>query len=131
MTRSEAEAIVAALVTLRESATDEQALSVPALYPAWRSGVAYTAGQRVLYRGVLYKVLQDHTSQADWKPEATPALWVVVSIDEYPEWVQPTGAHDAYNKGDKVTYNNLHYISLIDSNVYSPEAYPTGWELVS
>ena len=128
MTRAEAEAIVAALVKLRESATDEQALSVPVLYPAWRSETEYHAGDRVLHGGVLYKVLQAHTSQADWTPDITPALFVVVSLDEWPEFVQPTGAHDAYKKGDKVTFEGKHYISLIDGNVYSPAAYPAGWQ---
>lgn len=81
MTRAEAEKIIAALVTLRELATDEQALKAPTLYPAWRSGVAYTAGQRVLYNVVLYKVLQSHTSQADWVPgEGTESLYT--RIDE-------------------------------------------------
>lgn len=131
MTRAEAEAIIAALVTLRGSATDEQALAVPILYPAWRSGTDYAAGERVQYVGTLYKVLQDHTAQDDWTPDATPALWVVVSIEEYPEWVQPTGAHDAYNTGDKVSYNGTLYKSLIDGNVYSPDAYPAGWEAVT
>ena len=56
MTRAEAEAIIAALVKLREIATDEQALSVPALYPSWRSETAYQVGDRVLHEGVLYKV---------------------------------------------------------------------------
>lgn len=128
MTRAEAEAIVAALVKLRESATDEQALTVPALYPAWRSETEYHAGDRVLHGGVLYKVLQVHISQADWTPDITPALFVVVSLDEWPDFVQPTGAHDAYNKGDKVTFEGKHYISLIDGNVYSPAAYPVGWQ---
>ena len=63
MTRAEAEAILAALVTLRESATDEQALSVPVLYPSWRSGVDYAVGNRVRYNGTLYRVLQAHSSQ--------------------------------------------------------------------
>ena len=52
---------------------------------------------------------------------------------EIPVWVQPTGAHDAYNKGDKVHYPSATdpvYESLIDANVYSPEAYPQGWQLV-
>ena len=127
MTRAEAEAIVAALVKLRESATDEQALSVPVLYPAWRSGVDYVTGQRLLHGGTLYKCVQAHTSQADWTPDATPALWAVVSIGEYPEWVQPTGAHDAYNTGDKVSYNGKHYICTADANVYAPGVY--GWEI--
>lgn len=68
MTRAEAEALIAALVTLRESATDEQALKVPSLYPAWKPGMGYRAGDRFQFGGVLYKVLQAHTSQADWVP---------------------------------------------------------------
>ena len=127
MTRAEAEAIVAALVKLRESATDEQALSVPVLYPAWRSGVDYVTGQRVQHGGTLYKCVQAHTTQADWTPDATPALWKTVSIDEYPEWVQPTGAHDAYNTGDKVSYNGKHYICTVDANTYAPDVY--GWDV--
>lgn len=50
--------------------------------------------------------------------------------DEWPAWVQPTGAHDCYNIGDKVTYNGKHYTSTIDGNVWSPDAYPQGWEKV-
>ena len=129
MTRAEAEAILAALVTLREGATDAQALAVPVLYPAWRSGVAYVTGHRVLHGGVLYKCVQAHTSQADWTPDATPALWVVVSIDEYPEWVQPTGAHDAYNIGDKVTHNGKTWVSDVDNNVWEPGVY--GWKCIN
>ena len=49
--------------------------------------------------------------------------------EEWPEWVQPTGAHDCYNTGDKVTYNGQHYVSKIDGNVWSPDAYPAGWEV--
>ena len=126
MTRAEAEAIVAALVKLRESATDEQALSVPVLYPAWRSGVDYVTGQRVQHGSTLYKCVQAHTSQADWTPDATPALWVAVSVDEWPEWVQPAGAHDAYHRGDKVSYHDKHYICTADANIYAPDVY--GWE---
>lgn len=47
-----------------------------------------------------------------------------------PDFVQPTGAHDAYKKGDKVKFNGKIYESLIDSNVYSPTAYPAGWKEV-
>ena len=129
MTRSEAEAIVAALVKLREGATDAQALAVPVLYPAWRSGVDYVTGQRALHGGTLYKCVQAHTSQADWTPDATPALWVVVSIDEYPEWVQPIGAHDAYAAGAKVKHNGKRWVSDVDNNTWAPGTY--GWTEVT
>ena len=108
---------------------DATALDAMALYPLWKTDVAYAIGQRVRYGDKLYKCVQAHTSQGDWMPSATPALWVRVSIEEWPEWVQPTGAHDAYAKGDKVTYKGKRYISLIDGNTYSPDAYPAGWEM--
>ena len=108
---------------------DAAALDAMAIYPAWGADTAYAVGQRVRYGDKLYKCAQAHTSQDDWMPSATPALWVRVSIEEWPEWVQPTGAHDAYAKGDKVTYKGKRYISLIDGNTYSPDAYPAGWEM--
>ena len=110
------------------SLTDEDALQALELFPQWAIGRAYAVDERMQYNGVLYRVVQAHTSQADWTPDITPALFVVVSLDEWPEFVQPTGAHDAYKKGDKVTFNGKHYISLIDGNVYSPTAYPAGWQ---
>ena len=110
------------------SLTDEDALQAVELFPQWVTGHAYVVDERLQYNGVLYRVVQAHTSQADWTPDITPSLFVVVSLDEWPEFVQPTGAHDAYNKGDKVTFEGKHYISLIDGNVYSPTAYPAGWQ---
>jgi len=110
------------------SLTDADALESVELFPAWAAGVAYTVDERIQYGGTLYRVVQAHTSQADWTPDKTPALFVVVSLDEWPEFVQPTGAHDAYKKGDKITFEGKHYISLIDANVYSPTAYPAGWQ---
>ena len=78
----------------------------------------------------LYKVVQAHTSQADWKPDTSPALYTPIGLTPsgYPVWTQPTGAHDAYNKGDIVSYNEKLYRSLIDGNTWSPDAYPAGWE---
>lgn len=110
------------------SLTDADALESVELFPAWAAGVAYAVDERIQYGGTLYRVVQAHTSQANWTPDKTPALFVVVSLDEWPEFVQPTGAHDAYKKGDKVTFEGKHYISLIDANVYSPTAYPAGWQ---
>ena len=107
---------------------DAAALDAMAIYPAWEIGTAYAVNDRRRYGANLYKCVQAHTSQADWTPDATPALWVKVSVEEWPEFVQPTGAHDAYNTGDKVAYNGKRYVSLIDGNVYSPDAYPAGWE---
>ena len=110
------------------SLTDEDALQAVELFPQWVTGHAYVVDERLQYNGVLYRAVQAHTSQADWTPDITSSLFVVVSLDEWPEFVQPTGAHDAYNKGDKVTFEGKHYISLIDGNAYSPTAYPAGWQ---
>lgn len=110
------------------SLPDEDALQAVELFPQWVTGHAYAVDERLQYKNVLYRVIQAHTSQADWAPDITPALFVVVSLDEWPEFVQPTGAHDAYKKGDKITFEGKHYISLIDANIYSPAAYPAGWQ---
>ena len=131
MTREEAQAIVDALVTLREAATDETALTVPTIYPAWREGVTYTTGQRVRHDGTLYKILQDHTSQADWTPDAAPSLFAKVLIPDPEtilEWEQPDSTNP-YAKGDNVTHNGKTWISDIDGNVWEPGVY--GWNEVT
>lgn len=116
---------------MSENATDEEALDNILAFPKWEVGKEYVKDERIRYNDVLYKVLQSHTSQADWAPDIAVSLYVRVSIDEFPEWVQPTGAHDAYNKGDKVSHNDKHWESLIDANVYEPtESVPTLWKEV-
>ena len=90
------------------SLPDEDALQAVELFPQWVVGHTYVVDERLQYNGVLYRVVQAHTSQADWTPDITPALFVVVSLDEWPLFLQPTGAHDAYKKGDKVTFNGKH-----------------------
>lgn len=126
ITRAKMEKLIRALISLRESATDESALESVDIYPAWKADTEYTIGYRVAFGGNLYKCVQAHTSQADWTPDATPALWTRVSIEEWPEWVQPTGAQDAYNTGDKVSHNEKHWISTTDGNVWEPGVY--GWQ---
>lgn len=106
---------------------DENALESIELFPKWTVGIAVKAGERYRHQSLLWRVVQDHTTQADWEPQNTPALWTEVSLDEWPEWVKPTGAQDAYNQGDKVTFEGQHYISLIDGNTWSPAEYPAGW----
>jgi chitodextrinase len=117
------------------SLTDEQAMEVSTIYDPWKAGKTYAVGDFLTYgvNGVgdpqLYKVVQAHTSQADWTPDTAASLFVAIGLDAagYPVWSQPTGAHDAYNAGDVVDYNGTLYQSLIDGNVYSPVAYPAGW----
>lgn len=116
---------------------DEEAMEVATVYPAYEVGKAYKEKEMFTYgvNGVgdpqLYRVVQAHTSQEDWKPSETPALYTPIGFDDngYPIWAQPTGAHDAYNKGDIVDYNGTLYVSTMDGNTYSPDAYPAGWEL--
>lgn len=130
MKLEEAKKILADLVTLRESATDEQALAAPSLYPAWRAGVEYKVGTRVLYNDILYKVLIDHTSQADWTPDAAPSLFAKVLIpdaDVIPEWEQPDSTNP-YMKDDKVTHDGKTWVSTVDNNVWKPGEY--GWEVI-
>lgn len=104
---------------------DEEAESVTVLFEDWQTGVAYAVGDRRKYDGLLYRCVQAHTSQDDWTPPAVPALWVRTSTEEWPEWIQPTGAHDAYNQGDKVSHNGKHWISDVDANIWEPGVY--GW----
>ena len=126
MTRAQAERFRSAIDNVAQAADDSAALQSIELYPAWVAGQAYPSDYKVKYGGTLYKCVQAHTSQEDWTPDAAPALWAAVSVDAWPEWVQPTGAHDAYNRGDKVSYNGKHYICTADANVYAPGVY--GWE---
>ena len=105
---------------------DEQAETVTELFPKWESGIAYEIGDRRQYDGLLYRCVQAHTSQVGWEPPQVPALWTRTSIDEWPEWIQPTGAQDAYSKGDKVSHNEKHWISIVDANVWEPGVY--GWQ---
>lgn len=108
-----------------ESLPDEEALEGITLFPVWAVGIAYKVDERISYEDKLYRVVQAHTSQADWTPDVTPALFTEVAPPgEIPVWKQPTGAQDAYMIGDKVWYpekNTTVYRSLIDNNVWSPE----------
>ncbi len=108
------------------SLEDKDALEAVELFPAWRSGETYKAGDRVRHDGVLYECVQGHTSQSDWTPDITKALWkAVAEPGTIPEWVQPTGAQDAYNTGDKVRHNGNVWVSTVDNNVWEPGVY--GW----
>ena len=119
------ERLVAFIKAARLTADDNTALTGIDLYPSWAVGIAVAKDGRYQYNGKLYKCVQAHTTQADWTPDVSPALWVMVSLDEWPEWVQPTGAHDAYAKGDKVTHSSKKWTSDVDANVWEPGVY--GW----
>ena len=134
-----AEQLRRALQLFSEGLSDEQAMEVVAIYDHWKIGKYYSVGEFLTYGKnsvgdpQLYKVAQAHTSQADWTPDNTASLYTAIGLDDsgYPVWSQPTGAHDAYNKGDIVNYNGVLYESVIDGNTYSPDAYPAGWVVYS
>lgn len=112
--------------SMADTLQDADALEVRELFPEFQAGTEYKVGDRVRYINLLYKCVQAHTSQPDWTPDVVPALWTVVSVDEWPEWIQPTGAQDSYNMGDKVSHNDKHWVSTADANVWEPGVY--GWE---
>lgn len=109
------------------SLDDNDAVNAVKLFPTWTIGVSVTVGERYQYADKLYKCLQAHTTQADWKPDDSPSLWVGISdpAEEWPEWSQPVGSTDAYAKGAKVSHNGKHWTSDVDANVWEPGVY--GW----
>lgn len=123
----------------RLTADDETALTGLDLYPHWEDNIGLTITSddianglnRYQHNGELYKVVQPTVFQTQYEPgaEGTSSIFVKISLEEYPEWVQPTGAHDAYAKGDRVTHNSKKWISDIDANVWEPGVY--GWNEVA
>lgn len=113
---------------------DDAALLITEYYPVWSGdSVEYKKDYRLTYNGDLYKVLQDHTSQASWTPDAAPSLFAKVLVtgdeDTPPEWQQPDSTN-AYMTGDRVTFEGHIYESLIDNNVWKPTDYPQGWKQI-
>lgn len=115
--------------------TDEQAMEVADLYPAWQVLKAYAVNEIVKYgvnesgKTQLYKVLQEHTSQADWTPDSAVSLYKAIGYTEEGVviWTQPLGATDAYQLGDIVQHNDQLWKSTIANNVWEPGIY--GWEI--
>lgn len=127
------------LTTLDPDSNVENMMEVASVFPKYQVGKAYKVkevfsyGENAVGDPQLYQVLQEHTSAEEWTPDTATSLYKAVGVSEsgYPEWVQPLGASDAYNTGDIVSYNGTLYQSTIDGNVWSPEAYPQGWEVVT
>ena len=128
MTKEEARKYREMIVKASATLTDEEALEVPMLFPRWNgNGQNYKVGDRVYYDGVLYKILQAHTSQEVWTPIDAPSLFAEVLIPDpqvIPEWKQPDSTNP-YMKGDKVTHNGKTWVCDIDNNVWEPGIY--GW----
>lgn len=111
-----------AIVNASTSLPDEEAIGVPELFPAWEPGVQYLTDKRIQDGGVLYRVLMDHVSQADWIPAETPSLYARVLIpdpDVIPDWEQPDSTNP-YMKGDRARYDGKVWESTIDNNVWAP-----------
>ena len=125
----QAQAIRAGMRALARTAPDEVLLAQPmAMYDEWSAdSVAYTLNDIRQYNGLLYRCVQAHTSQATWTPEAAASLWTRIAdpAQEWPEWIQPTGAHNAYAQGAKVSHNGKHWVSNVANNVWEPGVY--GW----
>lgn len=98
------------------------------LFAEWAYPISYTVGQIRRYKGTLYKCVQAHTSQEDWTPDTAHSLWSLTAdpSEEWPEWIQPIGAHDAYALGAKVSHKEKHWTSTVANNVWEPGVY--GWE---
>lgn len=120
--------------TLIATLDDEAAVECMILFPSWDAKNQYKTGDRVRYQDVLYKVLQDHTAQADWAPNVASGLFAKVLNEtedgSVPEWVQPDSTN-AYMTGDHVMFEGMEYVSVIDNNTWSPADYPAGWEIVA
>lgn len=133
MNRAKFNAFIASIKAARKKMPDEDSLDIMDFFPEWAIGVQYDIDDKVRHNGKLYRVVQAHTSQTDWTPDNTPALFTeIAKPGEVPVWRQPTGAQDAYAKGDKVHYptaDDSIYESIVDGNVWAPNVY--GWVLVT
>lgn len=120
--------------SLAEVMDDSTAMDNAELFPHFDpNSHSYNVGDRVCKDGVLYKVLQAHTSQPGWTPENAHSLFAEILAGQegtaIGEWVQPDSTNP-YSKGDRVMFCGKVYESLIDGNVWSPAAYPAGWQEV-
>jgi hypothetical protein len=105
---------------------DEAAEQFAGLFPDWKPGIAVRAGEVYRWDGALVEVVQGHTTQADWTPDKVPALFKIHrTANTVAPWVQPVGAHDAYQIGDRVTHNGQTWTSTAANNVWAPGVF--GW----
>lgn len=129
-------------IVLSKDLNEEQKDNILSQYKPYQVGTDYKENDKFVYKDKVYEVIQAHTSQADWLPDSTPALYKEYlnieiknedgsTTEVVKEFKQPTGAHDTYKKGDKVLFNGKIYKSKIDNNAYSPEEYSQGWEEVT
>ena len=123
--------------------TPEELTELINLYDIWEAGKPVSVKDIMRRDGKLYEAIQAHTTQADWEPKNTPALWKEITPSEtgggeeiVPDYVKPTGGHDAHSKGykarflEKDGYDGKVRESLIYNNVWDYKEYPQGWKLV-
>ena len=113
MTRAKAKQLRQLIEQLAVTLADETALTGVELFPAWAVGRAYAVDDRVQHSGTLYKCVQAHTSQADWAPDKTPALWAVLSKGQTGTVDDPIDAA----RGMEYTYG-LYYKDPDDGKTY-------------
>lgn len=113
----EARAMRASIAGLAEGASDEKLIDNKAAFPFWNpNGVNYSADDILQDDDKLYKVIQPHRSQPDWKPANVPALFVIVGGD-WTEW-EP----GSYAKGTKRKHFGKKWVSNVDGNIWEPGA---------
>lgn len=113
---------------LQDQLSDEEVRALSGLYPKFKAGLVVAIDDLYQFDGDLYRVVQAHTTQANWTPPTVPALFTpVVAAGVIPAWVQPTGAQDAYAVDDQVTHDNPNdadniwlYESAIAANTTEP-----------
>lgn len=130
-----AQAFRAGINTAGALLTDEQAITVPAIFMPWRhtnpdgTPETFAAGDRRTQDGILYKCLQAHTAQADWTPDVAVSLWARIDDPaiEWPEW-RPYAGTVLYNTGSKTSHIGKRWVSNRDNNVWEPGTPDSGWE---
>lgn len=130
MNRNQAKLYRRKIESAAESQSDEQALQSIELFRKWRAGRTVLAGERYQHNGVLYRVIQSHTTQESWTPDITPALWTVVSLEEWPEIPENIPAENPWMAGMQGTWKGQHYICQLDNCVWNPDQLPSAWREV-
>lgn len=127
----EAEEIRKAIDIFAVNQSDETLIDNKAAFEFWRAGINAEKDKIYRYGDDIYKCIQPHITQDDWTPDKVPALFVKISLEEWKQWEQPAGAHDAYMKGAKVSDEGKHWISNKDYNIYKPGLVPGDWSEVA
>ena len=132
MTRTEAEAFVAAFVKMREGATDAQASTAVDLYPTLKNnGALVKVGTRINWNSTLKRAAVDLWDYETNNPDKAPTLWEDIDYREgYRVIPETITVGLAFAKGEIGWGKGTKYKSLIDANVYTPDAYPAGWQAV-